>query len=88
MDQQRSVSSSAAASAAGGERGAEEPLSSSRESIDIVCQLSDLLRTGLNRDALVAVIDLLESGLSPDAVAAAVLELRKEVRGAGEPVKA
>mmetsp|Transcript_13485 Transcript_13485/g.29294 ORF Transcript_13485/g.29294 Transcript_13485/m.29294 type:complete len:101 (-) Transcript_13485:329-631(-) len=82
MDQQRPASSSPAASSVGRRGGAEQPLlSSSRESIDIVCQLSDLLRAGLNRDAVVAVVDLLESGLSPDAVASAVLELRKEVEG-------
>jgi len=55
------------------------PLSTSRESMAIICELSDLLQTGLSRDALVAVVDLLECGLSPEVVAAAVLEIRREV---------
>ena len=54
-------------------------LSTSRESMDIICQLADLLQTGLSRDALVALVDLLESGVSPEAVAAAILEIRREV---------
>ena len=54
-------------------------LSTSRESMDVICQLSDLLQTGLSRDALVALVDLLESGVSPEAVAAAILEIRREV---------
>ena len=56
-------------------------LSTSRESMEIICELSDLLQTGLSQDALVAVVDLLESGVSPEAVAAAVLEIRREVSG-------
>lgn len=51
--------------------------------MDIICELSDLLQTGLSRDALVALVDLLESGVSPEAVAAAILEIRREVVGAG-----
>ena len=58
-------------------------LSTSRESMDVICQLSDLLQTGLSRDALVALVDLLESGVSPEAVAAAILEIRREVVAAG-----
>ena len=58
-------------------------LSTSRESMGIICQLSDLLQTGLSRDALVALVDLLESGVSPEAVAAAILEIRREVVGGG-----
>ena len=58
-------------------------LSASRESMDIVCQLSDLLQTGLSRDALVALVDLLESGVSPEAVAAAISEIRREVAAGG-----
>ena len=58
-------------------------LSTSRESMDIICQLSDLLQTGLSRDALVALVDLLESGVSPEAVAAAITEIRREVVGGG-----
>ena len=47
----------------------------------IICELSDLLQTGLSRDALVALVDLLECGVSPEAVTAAVLEIRREVSG-------
>ena len=56
-------------------------LSTSRESMEIICELSDLLQTGLSQDALVALVDLLECGVSPEAVAAAVLEIRREVSG-------
>ena len=51
--------------------------------MDIICQLFDLLQTGLSRDALVALVDLVESGVSPEAVAAAILEIRREVAGGG-----
>ena len=62
---------------------AAPPLSTSRESMDIICQLSDLLQTGLSRDALEALVDLLESGVSPEAIAAAILEIRREVVAGG-----
>ena len=54
-------------------------LSTSRETMDVLCRLSDLLHTGLSREALVALVELVESGVSPEAVAAAVLEVRREI---------
>ena len=51
--------------------------------MDIICQLSDGLHTGLNREALTAVVELIEGGANPDAVAAAIAEVRREVVGGG-----
>ena len=51
--------------------------------MDLICQLSDGLRTGLNREALTAVVELIEGGANPDAVAAAIAEVRREVVGGG-----
>eukprot|EP00591_Stephanopyxis_turris_P001261 CAMPEP_0195523400 /NCGR_PEP_ID=MMETSP0794_2-20130614/22541_1 /TAXON_ID=515487 /ORGANISM="Stephanopyxis turris, Strain CCMP 815" /LENGTH=72 /DNA_ID=CAMNT_0040653393 /DNA_START=128 /DNA_END=346 /DNA_ORIENTATION=- len=50
---------------------------SSRESLDIVCEIADILDVGLDRPALSALMDLLEAGVTPEALASVVMELRK-----------
>lgn len=44
--------------------------------VDLVCELSDLLRTGLDRRQVQVIMALLDSGVNPHALAAAVQELR------------
>ena len=51
-----------------------------------VVEISDLLQTGLNRDALEAVVGLCEAGINPEAIAQAVVQLQTaadELRAAG-----
>jgi len=58
--------------------GGSSSLTSSREAMDIICEMSDLLDVGLDRSALLALVDLLDAGIHPEALAAAVTELRRE----------
>mmetsp|Transcript_24491 Transcript_24491/g.76541 ORF Transcript_24491/g.76541 Transcript_24491/m.76541 type:complete len:89 (-) Transcript_24491:45-311(-) len=46
--------------------------------VEAVVELSDLLETGLDRDALAILTRLSDQGVSPTALAAVVTELRKE----------
>ena len=48
------------------------------EALGIVCELSNILGTGLDRETLAILIGLLESGVNPEALATVVRELRKE----------
>jgi len=44
--------------------------------VDVVCELSDVLGTGLDRRQVQVLMALLDSGVNPHALAAAVRELR------------
>lgn len=46
--------------------------------LSLLSELSSLLNTGLDRQALASLVALIEQGVSPEALAAVVLELRKE----------
>jgi mitotic-spindle organizing protein 1 len=48
------------------------------EALGIVCELSNILGTGLDRETLAILVSLLETGVNPEALAAVVRELRKE----------
>jgi hypothetical protein len=52
---------------------------SSRE-LELVRGISDRLETGLNEDALSAVLDLLRRGEHPDAIVAVITSLSKHSR--------
>ena len=41
-------------------------------------ELSNLLDTGLDREALAILVELCESGVNPEALAKVVIELRRE----------
>jgi mitotic-spindle organizing protein 1 len=51
----------------------------SNEALGIVCELSNILGTGLDRETLSILIGLLESGVNPEALATVVRELRREL---------
>lgn len=48
------------------------------EALGIVCEISNILGTGLDRETLCILIGLVESGVNPEALAAVVRELRRE----------
>ncbi|KAJ1462766.1 mitotic-spindle organizing protein 1 [Pelagophyceae sp. CCMP2097] len=50
----------------------------SKEELDAVHEMSELLHTGLERDQLVILAQLCDQGLNPVALAHVVRELRKE----------
>ncbi len=49
-----------------------------RETLDLICEMSALLKTGLDRETLGLLVGLCEAGVSPDALAAIVKELKRE----------
>ncbi|KAI8926590.1 mitotic-spindle organizing gamma-tubulin ring associated-domain-containing protein [Entophlyctis helioformis] len=51
-----------------------------QETMDILFELSVLLNTGLDRDALSLCVSLCESGVNPEALAAVIKELKRESR--------
>eukprot|EP00955_Chlamydomonas_euryale_P086695 364235-Chlamydomonas_euryale.AAC.5 len=48
------------------------------EALGIVCEISNILGTGLDRETLAIIIGLLETGVNPEALATVVRELRRE----------
>ncbi len=52
------------------------------EALGIVCEISNILGTGLDKETLSILIGLLESGVNPEALAAVVRELRREAAAA------
>ena len=48
--------------------------------MDVICNLSDELHTGLDLKSMEALVDLLALGVHPEALAAVVFELRKEAK--------
>lgn len=62
-----------------------QPTSSSKEdkeSLEIICQISDILNTGLNREALATCVRLIEAGVNPEALAVAVKDLNDSLQTA------
>jgi len=63
--------------------------SASRESLEILLEISNLLNTGLDADTLAVCVRLCEMGVNPDALALVIQELKRETTalkeaGAGE----
>ncbi|OQR95153.1 hypothetical protein ACHHYP_00361 [Achlya hypogyna] len=56
-------------------------LGSAKEAFETVYELSRLLNTGLDREALGIVVSLIEKGVNPEALAAAVKEMRRPTAG-------
>ncbi|KAE8246759.1 hypothetical protein A4X13_0g5640 [Tilletia indica] len=54
------------------------PAPLAKEAVDVLFDVSQLVRTGLNREQLQACLTLLDQGVSGEAVAAIVKELRKD----------
>ncbi|KAJ3050847.1 hypothetical protein HK097_008165 [Rhizophlyctis rosea] len=57
------------------------PLQKSRETLDILHEISLILNTGLDKETLSLCVSLCESGVNPEALAAVVKELKREARG-------
>ncbi|KAJ3037117.1 hypothetical protein HDV00_002062 [Rhizophlyctis rosea] len=57
------------------------PLAKTRETLDILHEISLILNTGLDRETLSLCVSLCESGVNPEALAAVVKELKREGRG-------
>ena len=57
------------------------PLTKTRETLDILHEISLILNTGLDRETLSLCVSLCESGVNPEALAAVVKELKREARG-------
>ncbi|KAI8841236.1 mitotic-spindle organizing gamma-tubulin ring associated-domain-containing protein, partial [Chytridium lagenaria] len=51
-----------------------------KETLDITYEISLLLNTGLDKDALATCISLCEMGVNPEALAAVIKELKREAR--------
>jgi len=56
----------------------DQTVNESREAMEILYSMSQILNTGLDREALAIVVNLVELGANPEALAATVKELRKE----------
>ncbi|GAB1607873.1 mitotic-spindle organizing protein 1, partial [Argonauta hians] len=54
----------------------KDNLSASREALDMMMELSNILNTGLDSDTLSLCIQLCESGINPDALAVVIRELQ------------
>ena len=52
-------------------------LAASYEAMNLIQQMSNQLDTGLDKEALSAIVSLLELGLSPDVISATVTELQR-----------
>ncbi|RKP36921.1 mitotic-spindle organizing gamma-tubulin ring associated-domain-containing protein, partial [Dimargaris cristalligena] len=50
----------------------------SRETVDLLDDMSGILNTGLSREALVLCTKLCEMGVNPEALASVVKELQRE----------
>ena len=50
----------------------------SRETFEILYELSQILNCGVNRDALSTMVSMIENGVNPEALAAVVKEMKKE----------
>jgi len=58
--------------------------SASRESLEILLEMSALLNTGLDADTLAVCVRLCEMGVNPDALALVIQELRRETAALSE----
>jgi len=53
----------------------ENSIADKTEALNIICQISELLNTGLSRDKLSICVRLIEAGVNPDALAVVVKDL-------------
>jgi mitotic-spindle organizing protein 1 len=51
-----------------------------REAIDVLHEVSLLMNTGLDKEALSICVSLCEQGVNPEALAAVIKELKREAR--------
>lgn len=58
--------------------GQKEKLAQTRESMEILQEISNLLNTGLDTETLAICVRLIEQGVNPEALALVVKELRRE----------
>ncbi|KAK7098679.1 hypothetical protein V1264_002925 [Littorina saxatilis] len=58
--------------------GGKPKVSTARETLDTLVEMSKLLNTGLDADTLALCVRLCESGINPEALALVVQELRRE----------
>eukprot|EP00041_Stephanoeca_diplocostata_P023028 m.558936 g.558936 ORF g.558936 m.558936 type:complete len:99 (-) comp22202_c0_seq5:3197-3493(-) len=54
------------------------PSDTKSEALDVIFEMSEILNTGLDREALSICVSLCEAGVNPEALAAVVKELRRE----------
>lgn len=55
-----------------------EALEESKETLEVLYEISQLLNTGLDRTSLGLLVSLCENGVNPEALAAVVKELKRE----------
>jgi mitotic-spindle organizing protein 1 len=55
-----------------------EALEESKETLEVLYEISQLLNTGLDRTGLGLLVSLCENGVNPEALAAVVKELKRE----------
>ncbi|XP_068709695.1 mitotic-spindle organizing protein 1-like [Montipora foliosa] len=58
--------------------GANSQISSAREAMEALVEISKLLNTGLDPESLAICVKLCEAGVNPEALASVVQELRRE----------
>ncbi|XP_076450213.1 mitotic-spindle organizing protein 1-like [Babylonia areolata] len=58
--------------------GGKPKVSTARETLDILVDMSRLLNTGLDADTLALCVRLCENGVNPEALALVIQELRRE----------
>ncbi|KAL8609570.1 hypothetical protein ACOMHN_000626 [Nucella lapillus] len=58
--------------------GGKPKVSTARETLDILVEMSRLLNTGLDADSLALCVHLCENGVNPEALALVIQELRRE----------
>nr|KAJ3422349.1 GTPase-activating protein [Polyrhizophydium stewartii] len=58
----------------------QQHLAQARETMDILYEISVLLNTGLDKEALAHCVSLCEAGVNPEALAAVIKELKRESR--------
>ncbi|CAG2163456.1 unnamed protein product [Oppiella nova] len=56
----------------------DERLNGSKEIMDTICEMSNILRTGMDAECLIICFKLLENGVNPEALAKVVHNLRKQ----------
>ncbi|RPB13959.1 hypothetical protein P167DRAFT_572880 [Morchella conica CCBAS932] len=68
-------------SSAPAERAPSKRQQAAREVVDILHEISTLLNTHLDRNALSLCVSLVENGVNPEALATVIKELRRESEG-------
>lgn len=59
------------------------PRAATAAMVDVVTELSDILRTGLDRKSVQIIMALIDTGVNPSALAAAITTLREQARALG-----